>query len=77
MMMTRHPPRPRPELPKPMPPAAPAPDHDHDPAPVDLGCESVAGEEDPGASLEPPDGRSPRVASAPASATRKGSGRAG
>jgi hypothetical protein len=26
----------------------------HEPSPVDLGSESVAGEEDPGASAEPP-----------------------
>lgn len=31
----------------------------HDPAPVDLGNESVAGEEDPGASAEPPSAESP------------------
>jgi hypothetical protein len=52
--MTRHPPRSR------TPPARAGvhppeqPGSRHEPAPVDLGCESVAGEEDPGASAEPP-----------------------
>jgi hypothetical protein len=43
----------------------------HDPAPVDLGSESVAGEEDPGASIEPPSDPPPK---APTSPSGRGSG---
>lgn len=39
----------RPHRPVPAPGAP-----DHEPAPVDIASESVAGEEDPGASVEPP-----------------------
>jgi hypothetical protein len=56
-------------------PAPPRHDLDrpaHDPAPVDLGSESVAGEEDPGASIEPPSNPPPKTPSPPASG--RGSG---
>jgi hypothetical protein len=39
---------------RPHQPGSPAPGSDHDPSPVDIASESVAGEEDPGASVEPP-----------------------
>ena len=39
---------------KPTPPRAPPRTPPREPAPVDIGSESVAGEEDPGASGEPP-----------------------
>ncbi len=38
------------------PPRSPPRTPPREPAPVDIGSESVAGEEDPGASVEPPGG---------------------
>jgi hypothetical protein len=38
----------------PSPPRSPPRKPPREPAPVDIGSESVAGEEDPGASVEPP-----------------------
>jgi hypothetical protein len=46
-------PKPHP-LPDPAVERRPPADREHEPEPVDLGSESVAGEEDPGAALEPP-----------------------